>query len=123
VRIMIADRRSAVRSAVRLLLEVRLELDVVGEASDGHELLAQLASLQPDIIVLDWELPGLSADGLFDALGELDRRPGVIVLGANQESRRASLAAGADAFVSKGEPPKRLLTAVQALSTESSREQ
>jgi DNA-binding NarL/FixJ family response regulator len=120
---MIADRRSAVRSAVRLLLEEKLELDVVGEAADRGELLAQLASLQPDIIVLDWELPGMSAEGLCDDLGEPDRRPKVIVLGANQESLRAALACGADAFVSKGEPPKRLLTTVQALSTEGQREQ
>jgi DNA-binding NarL/FixJ family response regulator len=123
VRIMIADRRSAVRSAVRLLLEERLESDVVGEAADTRELLAQLATLQPDIIVLEWGLPGMSADGLFDALGEPDRRPKVIALGANQEALRAALACGADAFVSKGEPPKRLLTTVQALSAEGQREQ
>lgn len=123
MRIMIADQRSAVRSAARLLLEERLEVDVVGEAADSHELLAQLEGLQPDTIVLDWDLPGMSADGLFDALGELDRRPKVIVLGASQESQRAALASGADAFVNKGEPPKRLLTAIQALLAEGHREQ
>jgi DNA-binding NarL/FixJ family response regulator len=108
---------------VRLLLEERLESDVVGEAADSHELLARLASLQPDIIVLDWELPGFSADGPLDALGELECPPKVIVLDAHPETEKAALAAGADAFVSKGEPPRRLLTAVQALSTEAQSEQ
>jgi DNA-binding NarL/FixJ family response regulator len=119
IRILIADHQSAVRSAVRLLLEKGLELDVVGEAADSKELFAQLESLRPDIILLDWDLPGWSTASLFDAFGELDRQPRVIVLGVKPESMQSALAAGADAFVSKGDPPKRLLTAIQALPVES----
>jgi DNA-binding NarL/FixJ family response regulator len=123
VRILIADSQSAVRSAVRLLLAERLGLDAVGEAADNRELLAQIEILRPDIILLDWDLPGWSDAGRFDTLRGLDRRPRVIVLGAHPESGQAALAAGADAFVSKGDPPKRLLTAVHALSPEREREQ
>ena len=122
MRILIADNQSAVRSAVRLLLEKGLELDVVGEAADSDELLAQLESLRPDILLLDWDLPGWSTASLFDAFGELDRQPRVIVLGVKPESRQSALAAGADAFVSKGDPPRRLLTAIQALPVEGQRE-
>jgi DNA-binding NarL/FixJ family response regulator len=118
VRILIADHQQAVRSAVRFLLEERLELRVVGEAADGQELLAQLGSLRPDIIVIDWDLPRGSTDELFDAFRELDRRPKVIVLGAHPESAQAAMAAGASSFVSKGDPPKRLLTVLHALSVE-----
>ena len=117
IRILIADHQSAVRSAVRLLLEKGLGLDVVGEAADSKELLAQLGSLRPDIILLDWDLPGWSIASLFDALGELDRQPRVIVLGVKSESMQAALAAGADSYVSKGDPPKRLLSAKLALSS------
>jgi DNA-binding NarL/FixJ family response regulator len=122
IRILIADHQSAVRSAVRLLLEKGLELDVVGEAADSKELFAQLESLRPDIILLDWDLPGWSTASLFDAFGEFDRQPRVIVLGVKPESMQAALAAGADAFVSKGDPPKRLLTAIKALVLEGQRE-
>ena len=122
MRILIADNQSAVRSAVRLLLEKGLELDVVGEAADSDELLAQLESLRPDILLLDWDLPGWPTASLFDAFGELDRQPRVIVLGVKPESRQSALAAGADAFVSKGDPPRRLLTAIQALPVEGQRE-
>jgi DNA-binding NarL/FixJ family response regulator len=122
IRILIADRQSAVRSAVRLLVEKRLELDVVGEAADSEELLAQLESLRPDIILLDWDLPGRSTASLFDAFGELDRQPMVVVLGVKPESMQSALAVGADAFVSKGDPPKRLLTAIRALPVEGQRE-
>ena len=122
LRILIADQQPAVRSAVRLLLEKGLELDVVGEAADSRELLAQLESLRPDILLLDWDLPGRSNANLFDTFHELDRQVKVIVLGVKPESRQSALAAGADAFVSKGDPPKRLLAAIQALPVEGQRE-
>jgi len=122
LRILIADHQPAVRSAVRLLLKEALRLDVVGEAADNQGLLAQLDTLRPDVILIDWELPGWSAADLFETLHGLDRQPGVIVLGTHPESSRAALAAGADAFVSKSDPPKRLLTAIRALSEESQRE-
>jgi DNA-binding NarL/FixJ family response regulator len=123
VRILIADHQPAVRSAVKLLLEERLGLDVVGEAADSQELLSQLDHLRPDVILLDWDLPGWSAAGLSDALRGLGRQPRVIVLGAGPQSAQAALAAGADAFVSKYDPPRRLLTVVRALSMEIQREQ
>jgi DNA-binding NarL/FixJ family response regulator len=122
IRILIADQQSAVRSAMRLLLEQGLELDVVGEAADSKELLAQLESLRPDVLLLDWDLPGQSTASLFDSFGELGRQPRVIVLGVKPELMQSALAAGADAFVSKGDPPKRLLTAIQALPLEGQRE-
>jgi DNA-binding NarL/FixJ family response regulator len=118
VRIIIADQQSAVRSAIRLLLEESLETDVVGEAADNQELLAQLEYLRPDIILLAWDLPGWSTAELLDTFRRLDRQPGVILLGSHPEPMQTVLAAGADAFVSKGDPPRRLLTAIRALSAE-----
>jgi DNA-binding NarL/FixJ family response regulator len=115
---LIAAHQPGVRSAVRLLLEERLALDAVGEAADSQELLAQLDSLRPDIILLDRGLPGGSAADLLHAFRGLHPQAKVIVLGAQSESVPAALAAGANAFVSMGDPPKRLLTAIRALSVE-----
>ena len=115
MRILIADHQPAVRSAVRLLLGERPELDVVGEAADSEELLVQLERLRPDIILLDSALPGWSPADLFDAFRGLDHHPKVIVLGVQSETGKAALAAGADAYVSKGDPPRRLLTAIRAV--------
>jgi DNA-binding NarL/FixJ family response regulator len=119
VRILIADRQSAVRSAVRLLLEEMLPLDIVSEASEREELLAQVEQLQPDIILLDQDLLGWPSTKLSDAFRRLDRRPKVIVLGTPPGTVQMARAAGADAFVSKADPPRRLLTAIRALSVES----
>ena len=122
LRILIADQQPAVRSALRLLLKERLGLDVVGEVADNQGLSAQLDSLRPDIVLIDWELPDWTAADLFETLRGLDCRPGVVVLGTHPASARAALAAGADAFVNKSDPPKRLLTAIRALSAEGQRE-
>jgi DNA-binding NarL/FixJ family response regulator len=103
---------------VRLLLDERPELSVVGEAADGQELVTQMGRLQPDIILLDQDLPGWSPAILADAFQALDRRPRVIVLGTHAKTLDTVEMAGADAYVSKGDPPKRLLAAIHALSVE-----
>ncbi len=66
MRVLIADHQPAVRSALRLLLDERLDLVVVGEAADNEELLAQIGHLRPDIILLDQNLPGWSTTNLAD---------------------------------------------------------
>jgi DNA-binding NarL/FixJ family response regulator len=64
-------------------------------------------------VLLDWELPGLqAANSLLPALRALCPRLSVIALSGKPEARRAALAAGADGFVSKGDPPERLMAAV-----------
>jgi DNA-binding NarL/FixJ family response regulator len=104
-------------------LEEKLDLNVVGEAADNQQLLARLEDLRPDILLLDLDLPGLSKTAPIDALQGVDREAKLLVLGARPESLEAALAAGADAFVSKADPPKRLLTAVRALLAEVPSEQ
>jgi DNA-binding NarL/FixJ family response regulator len=111
-RILIADDRPQVRSALRLLLMRQPGLTVVGEADDTEQALELATGQRPDLVLLDWELP---AQGGAATLAELRRvRPGmaVIALSGRPEARRAALAAGADAFVSKGEPPEYLMASV-----------
>jgi DNA-binding NarL/FixJ family response regulator len=115
MRILLADDHAKVRSALRLLLEQALELRIVGEATEGRELLARLQATQPDLVLLDWELPGLSANGLLPALRSRWPHLKVIALSGRPEARHAALTAGADAFVSKTESPERLLTALHAM--------
>jgi len=112
MRVLLADDQAQVRSALRLLLTQEPGLSVVGEATEAQALLAQAEAIRPDVVLLDWELPGLqAADPLFTLRA---RCPGlkVIVLSGRPEARQAALAAGADVFVSKGDPPERLLAAV-----------
>ncbi len=91
-------------------------MEVVGEASDEDALHALMADTEPDLVLLDWQLTSRSSGALLAALKA--RHPGlkVIVLSGQPGSRRAALGAGADAFVSKGEPPERLLAALRAVA-------
>ena len=112
LRIILADRQATVRSAIRLLLEQEESLCVVGEAGSADQLLPQIDCASPDMVLLDWELPGLSGRELLDALLCLRPDIAVIVLSGRPDVRRLALEAGAAAFVTKTEPPDRLLRTV-----------
>lgn len=112
MRVLLADDQSKVRSALRLLLEQQPDLNILGEAVDAQSLLDWVSVVCPDVVLLDWELPGLGTNSLLPTLRQLCPHLKVIALSGRLEARGAALSAGADAFVSKGEPPERLLAAV-----------
>ncbi len=112
MQILVADKQPKVRFGLRVLLEQQPGLKVVGEAVNVEELLAQVEVACPDLVLLDWELPGLAAVDLVTALRRVCPELLVIVLSGRSEVRQAALAAGADAFVYKCDPPERLLAAI-----------
>ena len=112
MRILLADHESNVRYGLRALLEERPEFEVVGEAADAEELLAQIEAACPDLVLLSWELPGRQGADLLRAVQRACDDLYVIVLSGRPEARQAILDAGANAFVSKVEPPTRLLAAI-----------
>ena len=112
MRILIADDWPNVQNALRVLLEQQPGLEVVGEVVDVGELLARIEDNCPDMVLLGWELPGRRGVDLLPALRTACPELFVIVLSGRPDARRAALAAGADAFVSKVAPPERLLSAL-----------
>jgi DNA-binding NarL/FixJ family response regulator len=112
MRILLADNQSKVRYALRVLLERQADIHVVGEATDAGDLLEMAEADCPDVVLLAWELPGMPAAQLLAALREKCPQLIVIALSGRLEARRAALCAEADAFVSKGEPPERLLRTI-----------
>ena len=59
VRIVIADDHTIFRDGLRRLLEAEPELEVAGEAADGNEAVAQVKQLEPDVLLLDLNMPRL----------------------------------------------------------------
>jgi DNA-binding NarL/FixJ family response regulator len=114
MRILLADEQTRVRSAMQILLCQEPGVCVVGEASEGKELLAQVRATRPDLVLLDWGLPDLAAIGSLPGLQSACSNLTVIVLSVRPEARLEALAAGANDFVSKIDPPARLLLAIQA---------
>jgi DNA-binding NarL/FixJ family response regulator len=112
--ILLADDQAKVRSAMRLLFEQDPDIEVMGEAVDARGLLDWLEIVCPDMILLDWELPGGSGEELLSAARANCSRVAIVALSGRPEARPAALDAGADAFVSKGDPPERLLETIEA---------
>ena len=111
--ILIADGQTKVRYALSVLLQEQTGWMVVGMAHNGEELLSKTNKLKPDVLLVDWSLPGLRPAELMDALHRLAFRPSVIVLSTDPEIRQRAIAMGADYFISKVDPPNKLLEVLQ----------
>lgn len=118
LRVFIADDQGAIRYALRLLLQIATEIgaDVVGEAGDGAGLPIALQQAQPDLLLIDWGLPGidLSSEQLV-AMRVLVPKMKIIALSVRAEVEQIALNAGADAFVSKCDPPDHLIAALNKI--------
>lgn len=112
--ILLADDQPAVCSAIRLLLEQQSDWNIVDEASSVKELLNHIEHYRPDVLLLDWELPGLGFEKLKKKLRSLRPDLFTIVLDSNPQTKQQALEAGANEFVSKNDPPERLLNAIKS---------
>ncbi len=112
VRVLLADDQLKVRSALRLLIEQELAFNVVGEAGAADELLRGILKAYPQVVLLDWELPGLPDQHKIDSLRLLDPQLRVIALSGRPEARKQALAEGVDLFVSKSDPVDSVLKAL-----------
>ncbi len=122
MRILIADRQAATRSALRMLLQVEDSLTVVGEAVDSQDVLRQAVPTRPDVVVLDWDLPGVPAGMLLTEIRALSNHTYVVVLSGRPEDARKAMDAGADFFFSKADPPGQLVTVINSLDSGQGRE-
>jgi DNA-binding NarL/FixJ family response regulator len=90
------------------------DLRVVGESGAAEGLVERIGAAGADLVLVDWTLAGPGDNGVVAALRELSPRPRVIALSGRPEHRDEAIAAGVDAFVSKGDPPDHLLSTVRA---------
>jgi DNA-binding NarL/FixJ family response regulator len=101
-----------------LLLAQEPDIVLVGEAADLDEAVATIAACRPDVVLLEWDLlrqlPGQSGESALDHLRTASPESFVVAVSGLPEARREALAASADAFVSKGDPPEKLLAAVES---------
>ena len=118
IRVLVADDQAVVRGGLRMILEAQTDLEVVGEAADGSEAVSMVASLRPDVALMDIRMPGL--DGI-EATRQLtragiDTRVLVLTTYALDEYVYESLKAGAAGFFVKTESPERLIDGVRLIA-------
>jgi DNA-binding NarL/FixJ family response regulator len=113
--VFLAESDQNLRLGLQMLLHQEAGIHVVGMAIQADGLVVQVEASRADLLILDWQLPGANILELLDELGGLPAPPKVIILSINSDLEADAMAAGVDAFVSKGEPPDQLLEAVHAL--------
>jgi two-component system LytT family response regulator len=115
MKVLIVDDEPPARQRLRRLLAAHDDVDVVGEAGDAAQALAQCAALTPDAVLLDIRMPG--TDGLDLAASLPDPRPGVVFVTAHDGHALAAFEAAALDYLLKPVDPERLARALQRLRT------
>lgn len=116
MRILLADDQVHVRSALQILLKQEPNLYVVGEASDAESLLAQARAVIPDLVLVDFELPGLKEKNVISMLHREFPWMKIVALSTLLEKRTVAVNAGVDAFASKIDPPEVLVSLLQSFA-------
>jgi two-component system, NarL family, response regulator NreC len=114
VTVVLGDDHPLVRQGVRRLLE-REEFEVLGEASDGLEVISLAEQFHPDVIVLDLSMPTLNGIGAVRELARVSPLTKVIILTMHTEEHHIleALRAGVKGCVSKTQAPEHLLQAIR----------
>jgi DNA-binding NarL/FixJ family response regulator len=113
--IVLADDHVLIRQALGRLIKGVGDLDVVGEAADGSELLSLLAAALPHMVILDMSMPNLRG---IEALPTIKRRfPDVkiLVLTMHKEYLEQAIAAGADGYLLKEDADRDLFSAIESI--------
>ena len=117
IRVLVADDQSLVRAGFRLVLENHDDLEVVGEASNGHEAIHSAGRLKPDVVLMDIRMPEL--DGIAATRAITTTHPArVLVLTTYDldEYVYDALQAGASGFLLKDTPPSQLADGIRAVA-------
>lgn len=121
IKVIIADDHQLVREGLKKVVsQSTIDIKVVDEASDAHELMENLRNNTPDILVLDITMPGKSGLDVLKEIKEFYPHLPVLMLSIHPEDRFAirSLKAGASGYLTKSSISKELVTAIRQIVTQ-----
>lgn len=115
--VLIVDDQALVRAGFRMILEIEPDLRVVGEASDGEQAVAQVAALQPDVVLMDVRMPGLDGIAATKRLLAAGTRARVVMLTTFDMDAYVyeALRVGASGFLLKDVQPELLVAGIRAV--------
>ncbi|MES4908143.1 MULTISPECIES: response regulator transcription factor [unclassified Streptomyces] len=117
IRLLIVDDQELIRTGFRLFLQTQNDLEVVGEAGDGHEALKQAAALRPDVVLMDIRMPRMDGVEATSRLTASGTSPRVLILTTYDLDAYVfgALRAGASGFLLKDASRDRLLEAIRVV--------
>jgi DNA-binding NarL/FixJ family response regulator len=117
-RVLIVDDQALVRGGFRMILDAKADIEVVGEAGDGHEAVELARNRRPDVVLMDIRMPVL--DGLEATRRVLARDAGlrVVILTTFDLDEYVfdAVRAGASGFLLKDSPPEQLIAAIHVVA-------
>jgi DNA-binding NarL/FixJ family response regulator len=118
IRILLADDHPVVRDGLAAMLGTQPDFQVIGEAGNGAEAVAEAARLRPDVVLMDLEMPSLDGIEAIRRLRAADPAVQVVVLTAFDTDERilGALQAGAQGYLLKGAPRAEIFAAIRAVS-------
>jgi DNA-binding NarL/FixJ family response regulator len=117
IKVLIVDDQSLVRAGFRLVLENHEDLEVVGEASTGHQAIDSARRLDPDVVLMDIRMPELDGIAATKAITERDTaRVLVLTTYDLDEYVYDAIQAGASGFLLKDTPPEQLVAGIRSVA-------
>ena len=120
VRIVIVDDQALVRAGFRMILEAEEDIEVVGEAADGREAVAEVQRLRPDIVLMDVRMPevdGIEATRRLLGSDGVSAKVVMLTTFDMDEYVYEALRAGASGFLLKDVPPEQLVDGIRAVAS------
>jgi DNA-binding NarL/FixJ family response regulator/class 3 adenylate cyclase len=120
VRVLIADDQALVRAGFRMILDAEEDVEVVGEAADGGEAVAEVKRLRPDVVLMDVRMPeldGIEATRRLMAQSEAETKVVMLTTFDMDEYIYEALKAGASGFLLKDTPPEQLVSGIRAVAS------
>jgi DNA-binding NarL/FixJ family response regulator len=120
VRVLIVDDQGLVRAGFRMILEAEEDIEVVGEAADGLEAIAEATRLEPDVVLMDVRMPeldGIEATRRLLANGAVNTKVVMLTTFDMDEYVYDALHAGASGFLLKDVPPEHLIDGIRSVAS------
>jgi DNA-binding NarL/FixJ family response regulator len=118
--VLIVDDQALVRAGFRMILEAEEDMEVVGEAADGREAVAEARRLRPDVVLMDVRMPdvdGIEATRRLLGGDETDAKVVMLTTFDMDEYVYDALRAGASGFLLKDVPPEQLVAGIRAVAS------
>ncbi len=118
IKIMLADDHAVVRSGLRMLLDAQPDMEIIAEAESGAEAVAKVKEHQPDIVLMDVEMPGMNGIEATRLIKEDGGETAVLALTMYEDEQYffEMLKAGASGYVPKRAAPDELVNAIRTVS-------